>query len=262
MNVFWAIILGITQGLTEFFPVSSSAHLAIFPWLFKFTDPGLSFDIALHAGTLIAIFLALWPDWKKLLTGLLKTEKSFEKKLVWFLVLTSVPGAIFGFFLENKAETVFRTPLLIALTLSAFGLILYWVDHRFQKNGKITGLDSKNAFFIGLVQAVAIIPGVSRSGATITAGKALGLSREEAVRYSFLAALPIIFGATVFGLRHIELSEFLSPIWFFGFLAAFVSSFWAIKAFLSFAARKNFNVFVIYRFLFAFIIIVTLIARK
>src|SRR3989337_1905532 len=104
MNLFWAIILGAIQGITELFPISSSAHLVVLPWIFDFSDPGLAFDIALHTGTLFALFIALFPDWRKIGTMLLKKEKSFEKKLTLFLILTTIPGAVFGYLLEEQAE--------------------------------------------------------------------------------------------------------------------------------------------------------------
>lgn len=260
MNFFWAIILGVVQGLTEFFPVSSSAHLTLFPWIFKFEDPGLAFDIALHAGTFFAILFALMRDFLAMAKSFFKKESLFEKKLIGFLALTSIPGAVFGYFLEDQAATTFRSPLLVAFTLLAFGMILWFVDHKIKKNEKIEKMTAKKSFFIGLSQALAIIPGVSRSGATITAGRALGFSREAAVRYSFLAALPIIFGATAFGLRNVSFSEFTSTSWILGFLSAFISSFLAIKWFLVFSKKKNFDTFVYYRVTFALVIIFLILA--
>jgi undecaprenyl-diphosphatase len=254
MNIFWAIILGIVQGLTEFFPVSSSAHLAIIPWMFKFPDPGLAFDIALHAGTFFAILFALKTDWIKLATSLLKKEDTLERKLVGFLVITSVPGAIIGYLFESKAESAFRAPMIVAVTLTVFGLILWAVDRYAKKAEELSKMNWKSSLIIGLSQALAIVPGVSRSGATITAGRALGFSREAAVKYSFLAALPIIFGAAVFGLRHATFSELTSANWILGCLAAFISSFFAIKWLTSYVKKHSFDIFLYYRLAFAAII--------
>lgn len=261
MNPFWAIILGVVQGTTEFFPVSSSAHLVILPWMFKFDDPGLAFDIALHAGTFFAILAALYSDWFAIGKSIFKKEQSFNKKLIGFLILTSIPGALFGYLLEDKAATVFRSPMIIAVTLTIFGFILWLIDHQVKESEKMEKMNIKKSLLIGLSQALAIIPGVSRSGATITAGRALGFSREAAVKYSFLAAMPIILGATVFGLRHTAISEVLSVTWILGFMAAFFSSFFAIKVFLKFAKNKNFDIFLYYRLMFAVAIALLIIVR-
>lgn len=255
MNIYWATFMGIVQGLTEFFPVSSSAHLTLFPWIFNFPDPGLAFDIALHTGTFFAILIALWLDFRIMAKALFLKKPSFEKKMIIFLTITSIPGAIFGYLLESKAETIFRAPLLITLTLSVFGLILFLVDKYLPARDKMEKMNYGKSLFIGFSQALAIIPGVSRAGATITAGRALGFNRETAVKYSFLAALPIIFGASVFGLRKVPLSEIFSMPWLVGFLAALLSSVWAMKFLLKYVKNNNFNVFVWYRIALSLIIL-------
>jgi undecaprenyl-diphosphatase len=262
MNIFWALILGTVQGLTEFFPVSSSAHLTVLPWIFKFPDPGLSFDIALHAGSFLAIIALFWAEWFSLAKAFFSREKSFEKNLAWFLIVTSVPGAIIGALLESKAEGVFRNPLLVALTLVAFGLVLYFVDRLAANKKELKEMNLKSALLIGLSQAVAIIPGVSRSGATITAGRALGFSRESAVKYSFLAAAPIILGAAVFGLRHATATEIFSINWVIGFLAAALSSFWAMKVLLNYVKTKTFSIFLYYRIALAAVILLLYLIRR
>lgn len=260
MATFWAIILGLLQGVTEFFPVSSSAHLTLLPWIFNFPDPGLSFDIALHLGTLIAILIALWADWLALAQGLLKKDKK-SWRLVGFLLLTSIPGAIFGVLLESKAESAFRAPLLIAFNLVFFGIILWAADTYFAREKKMTDMKWPDALAIGLAQAVAIIPGVSRSGATITTGRALKYTREDAVKYSFMAALPIIAGAALFGLRHATAGEILSLPWVAGFLAAIISSIWAMKFLLKYVKTNNFNVFVWWRFALAALVVILFLIR-
>jgi undecaprenyl-diphosphatase len=261
MNIFWAIIMGLTQGLTEFFPISSSAHLTLMPWIFNFPDPGLTFDIALHAGTLVAIIIALWTDWIALAKGLLEKNKE-SWKLFGFLLLTSIPGAIFGVLLESKAESVFRTPLLIAFNLVFFGLVLWAIDKYMDNKKTISKMNWKDSIGIGLAQAFAIIPGVSRSGATITMGRTLKFKREDAVKYSFMAALPIIAGASLFGLRHATASEILSAPWMFGFLAAIISSVWAMKFLLKYVKTNNFNVFVWWRFGLAALVLALAIIRR
>src|SRR5271168_2872967 len=168
-TVFQAIVLGIVQGLTEFLPVSSSAHLILVPWLLKWQeDPGLAFDVVLHLGTLLVLFL---------------------------LIVASVPGAIIGILLEKQAETIFRSPVLIAATLAILGLLLWAADGIGSKKRKIHDITFLDALFIGLIQALAIIPGVSRSGATITTARFLGIDRPDAANFSFLMATPIIAGA-------------------------------------------------------------------
>lgn len=262
MNVFWAIILGIIQGLTEFFPISSSAHLTLTPWIFNFPDPGLSFDIALHAGTFFAIITAFWLDFKVMAKALTIKESSFEKKMVLFLLLTSIPGAVFGFLLEDKAETIFRSPVLVASALLVFAGILWAVDKYAPKKDEVEAMTPLKSFLIGLSQALAIIPGVSRSGATITAGRALGFSRQTAAKYSFLAAAPIIFGASVYGLRKVPMGELLSLNWVLGFAAAFFSSIWAMRFLLRYVKDKNYDIFVWYRIAFAALIFLLIILGR
>lgn len=253
--------MGVVQGLTEFFPVSSSAHLTLLPWVFKFPDPGLSFDIALHAGSLVAVVIALWAEWMILLKGVIKKDKN-SWKLVGFLAVTSIPGAIFGALFDKQAETVFRAPLLIAFNLVVFGIILWAVDKYAEKKKTIGKMGWLDSLFVGLSQALAIIPGVSRSGITITTGRALKFVREDAVKYSFMASAPIIGGAALFGLRHVQASELLSAVWVAGFLAALVSSVWAMKFLLKWVKTNNFNIFVWWRFaLAALVIILTLVRR-
>ncbi|MGE5455071.1 MAG: undecaprenyl-diphosphate phosphatase, partial [Methylocystaceae bacterium] len=194
MSLIEAIIMGLVQGLGEFLPISSSAHLILVPWLFKWTDPGLIFDIGLHLGTLIAVLVFFWQDWIKLLKGAFGGTRSTEGRLFWYLVLATIPGVLIGFMLESKAETVFRSPVLIAIMLIIMGVLLYWADQRGKKRVDLENIKLSSALTIGFSQALAIIPGVSRSGITMTTALLLGLKREEAARFSFLLSTPIIFG--------------------------------------------------------------------
>jgi undecaprenyl-diphosphatase len=257
----WAVVLGLAQGLTEFLPVSSSAHLTLLPWFFGFKDPGLAFDIALHAGSLVAIVVALRSDWVELARGLVRPGRTFEKRLALFLVITSVPGAVVGYLLEDEAATVFRNPLLVAATLVGFGLVLWAVDRFIASAEPIESMTGAKALLIGLAQAFAIVPGVSRSGATMTAGRALGLSRESAARYSFMAALPIIFGATVFGLRHMSLAALPSADWVLGFAASAISSFFAMRLLLAYVRKRSFAVFLYYRLALSAAVVAVAILR-
>jgi undecaprenyl-diphosphatase len=261
MEIMWAIILGLVQGVTEFFPISSSAHLSLFPYIFDFKDPGLTHNIALHAGSLLAIFVALRADWIALIKGAIKKGMNFEKKFIFFLVLTTIPGAFVGYFFEEQAATVFRNPLLSAFNLVFFGVLLVVFDRYTKRKQDVETMGPQKAIGVGLAQALAIIPGISRSGATITAGRALGLSREAAVKYSFMAALPIITGATVFGLRDISFNTLASPVWSLGLVASFASSLWAIRFLTKFVKKHSFEVFMYYRFGLAALVVFLYLVR-
>jgi len=175
MDMVKAVILGLVQGLGEFLPISSSAHLVLIPWFMRWTDSGLTFDIALHVGTLLAVVIYFWKDWIRLLHQGFANPREREGKLFWYLVLATIPGALIGFVLEDVAETVFRHPVLIACMLMVLGIILYAADRRGQKQIEVETISLQTSFLIGLSQALAIIPGVSRSGVTMTAALALGM---------------------------------------------------------------------------------------
>ncbi|MFA5871991.1 MAG: undecaprenyl-diphosphatase UppP [Parcubacteria group bacterium] len=269
MTLLQSIILGIIQGAGEFLPISSSAHLILAPWIFHFPDPGLSFDVALHFGTLIAAVLYFWRDWIEIFrlanpfkTKVLTSERStlYSKNTLYFLILATIPGAIFGYLLESEAATVFRSPLLIAATLVVLGLVLYLVDryhiHRKQL-GQMTWLDS---LWIGLSQALAVIPGISRSGSTITTGLALGLNRESAARFSFLLSTPIIFGAAVLKLPQLIKSG-MDAYLVIGMLAAAASGYLAIKYLLKFVEKASYAVFFWYRLALAIVIVLVYFSR-
>ena len=194
-SVYQAIVLGIVQGLTEFLPVSSSAHLILVPWLLKWQeDPGLAFDVVLHLGTLLALLVFYWREWLEMVMSLVNGDR-VQRRLLLLLIVASVPGAIIGLLLEKQAETIFRSPVLIAVTLATMGVLLWAADGIGSKKRKIGDITFLDALFIGLSQALAIIPGVSRSGATITTARFLGIERADAANFSFLMATPIIAGA-------------------------------------------------------------------
>ena len=270
MDIFQSIILGIVQGLGEFLPISSTAHLILAPYFFGWSDPGLSFDVALHVGTLIAVIGFFWRDWITILKLALQKISNFKfqisnseeypAQLIWLLVIASVPGAIFGFLFDDYAEYVFRNPLLIAFTLSVVGLLLYLVDKYSKHKKDINHISIKDAILIGLSQAVAIIPGVSRSGATMTTGLALGLSREQAARFSFLLSTPIIFGAAILKVPHLLKAGIDLPI-IFGIIAAAISGYLAIKYMLRFIQKVGYAPFFYYRLFLAFIVIMVYILR-
>lgn len=253
----WAAILGLVQGLAEFLPISSTAHLRLIPWIFNIQQvypvlDSAQFDIALHAGSAIAILIALWADWRLMLTGALRRERP-ALRLIGFLLLTSVPGAVFGVLFDKKIETFSSpvdfhwAPLLVGAMLILFGVLLWAVDHYTQRKQPIENMNWLRALLIGLAQAVALIPGVSRSGATMTAGRATGLSREAVAKYSFMAALPIIAGAAVFGLKDVPLSTLFSVDWVIGFLASLLSSTLLMRWMLAYVRKHSFSLFMWYR---------------
>ncbi len=253
MNIMHALVLGLVQGLGEFLPISSSAHLILVPWLFGWPDPGLAFDVALHWGTLAAVVAYfrqdLWLLAKGFWASLFRSTRDLRQlhqRMAWLLVVASVPGALAGKLLEQQAEHAFRNPLLIAAALGGFGLVLLAADWFGRKLKTLEHIRWWEAVLIGCGQALAIIPGVSRSGSTIAAGLALGLQRADAARFSFLLSAPIIFGAGLVNLRHLGAGgDPAAPA--LGFLAAALSGFLAIRYLLRYVARHDFRIFVWYR---------------
>ncbi|MCH7519294.1 MAG: undecaprenyl-diphosphate phosphatase [Candidatus Dadabacteria bacterium] len=253
MDLLQSIILGAIQGITEFFPISSTAHLVLLPWFFSWTDQGLPFNVALHMGSLIAIIYYFWRDWiliiKEFLQSVLKG--SFEGrpngKTGLYLVIATVPGALAGLLFEEYAAGLLRHPLSIAFSLSFFGVVLYFSDRVSKKNKTVGEMNIVDCIIIGLSQALAIIPGVSRAGITITGAMFRNLNREEAAKFSFLLGAPLIAGAGVFEARHLEYSAVMSVPFIAGVLASAVFAFLAIKYLLRFLRKSSYTVFVIYR---------------
>ncbi len=257
-----AVVLGLVQGLGEFLPISSSAHLVLVPWLMQWVDPGLTFDIALHVGTLIAVILYFWKDWLGLLSKGLTQPKEREGKLFWYLVLATIPGALIGFLLENIAETIFRNPVLIACMLILLGIILYIVDRKGKKQIDVEHISFKTSFLIGLSQALAIIPGVSRSGITMTTALALGMTREGAARFSFLLSAPIILGAALVKVPKLIANPALIDASFItGMVVACIAGLASIGFLLRYVQTKTFLPFVIYRFALGAVVIAVAVFR-
>jgi undecaprenyl-diphosphatase len=262
LNTMQAIILGLVQGLGEFLPISSSAHLVLVPWFFGWSDPGLTFDIALHVGTLVAVVLYFWRDWLRLITKGLTDAKSQDGRLFWCLVLASAPGAIAGYLFEDNATTLFRAPLLIACMLVVMGSLLFWADKSSAKNIQVEKITLKTGMLIGVSQALAIIPGVSRSGITMTAGLMLGLTREGAARFSFLLSTPIIFGAALVKLPQVISNPALINTSFMtGMLISCMSGMMSIGFLLRYVQTRNFLPFVWYRFVLGAVVVVVFLFR-
>jgi undecaprenyl-diphosphatase len=262
-----ALVLGVLQGLGEFLPISSSGHLIAVPWLVGWPDSGLAFDVALHLGTLGAVAFAFWRDWKRLLTGFvhaLVSGRPFadaDARLVWYLALATVPGALAGKLLDEWAETTFRSPGLVALMMALMGIVLWAADRRAGAAGEERAMPLGHAVLIGLAQALAIVPGTSRSGATISMALFLGHGRESAARFSFLLALPITLGAALVKVPHLlGTSVDPGPV-LAGMAAAAVSGFLAIRLLLSYVRTKDYMPFVYYRFGFAAFVWIALLVR-
>lgn len=207
MEIYQSVILGIVQGLTELLPISSSAHLFLIPWILKWDIPE-AFDVALHFGTLLAIGIFFFKDWIKLIVGgfnqVVKKKKSTEGKLFWYIVAATIPGGIIGYILDKYAEDFLKNPWIISIALIIMGIILYVVDKNAKKEVEYEDMTFKQTFLIGLSQALAFIPGVSRSGITMTTGRSLGIKREAVAKYSFMLSAPIVLAATVLKLKEFE----------------------------------------------------------
>jgi undecaprenyl-diphosphatase len=260
ISIFQAIILGTVQGLTEFLPVSSSAHLILVPWLLRWPEPGLAFDVVLHLGSLLALLAYYWRDWVDMGMSL-ADGRQMPRRLLFFLVVASVPGAIIGVLLEKQAETIFRSPVLIAITLSVMGIALWASDSIGSKKRKIEDIAFVDALLIGLSQALAIIPGVSRSGATITTARLLGIDRPDAANFSFLMATPIIAGAGLLEVRKLFHSGLVAQLGW-GFIASAVFSILAIAGLLRFVRTRTYQPFAIYRILVGVAVVAIAMSRR
>ncbi len=260
--VFMSFFLGIVQGLTEFLPISSSAHLVLMPYFFNWKDPGLTFDVALHLGTLAAILIYFKKDWQNILLQIAAPKKARAKQDVdWkWIAIGTLPAGVIGLLFEKQAEHAFRNPYLIAVTLAVFGFLLWFFDSRGKKKFTLDSLSLKTALIIGFAQAMAIVPGVSRSGITITAALFLGLRRESAFRFSFLLSAPIIAGAGLLKFPKIFQTliqggpESLGML--IGFVASLVSGLFAIVLLKYMAEKRSFKAFAVYRLLLALAIVV------
>lgn len=281
-----SIILGIIQGLTEYLPISSSAHLIVVPWLLNWNDPvldSLPFDVALHIGTLLAVLAYFAEDWVRLIRAGIASivERRIgvdpDRRLAWLLVIGSVPGAIIGALAETKVEEVFHHPgeplsrtavIAIAVILALLGLLLFIAERTARHVRNISQLDLKDALIIGIAQAAAVFPGVSRSGSTITAGLFLGLARESAARFSFLLGAPIIAGAGIKSLVDVvgEIRSGAIPpgeivLFPVGLIAAAISGFLTIRFLLGYLRHNSTDIFVYYRWGIAVLIVIIALLR-
>lgn len=269
MSLLETMILGIIQGIGEFLPISSSAHLILIPFLFDFsidmsTKAKLAFDVALHFGTLISVIAIFWKDWLSLFTGVfnkvVKHKDSFENKMFWYLVCATIPGALIGYLFEDVIENIFRSNiLLIALCLAIVGVLIYvgdlWASKHYKKEIDYKNMTFKQTFLIGLSQALAVIPGFSRSGITILTGRLLGVSREGVAKFTFLLSTPIIFGATVLNIGNLIFTKEV----IIGTLIASITGIICIKFLLNYIKKHDFSIFAVYRVVLALFVIIKLI---
>lgn len=253
MTWFQAVVIALIQGITEFLPISSSAHLILVPVLTGWTDQGLDFDVVVHAGTLVAIvayfrteLAAMAGDWLRSLSGGGETRDS---RLAWWVIIGTIPAGIAGMLLKDFVETSLRSPVLLAIGLIAFGILLGVADWRSQGTRDEYSLTLRDVIVIGLAQALALFPGTSRAGITMTAALFLGLSREAAARFSFLLAVPIITSATLLvaaDLIHTDIETAWGTL-ALGFLVSAASAYAVVHYFLAFIKRVGMQPFVAYR---------------
>ena len=273
-TLFQALIMGIVQGLTEFLPVSSSGHLIVVPFLLGWDDPfitSLAFSVMLHAGTLLALLVYFRADWLRLVPAGLATirDRSFradpDRRLAWLLVAATIPAALAGFLLNDLIATAFRGIGLVAVTLVAGAAILWLADRWGARTKGVEDVTLPLAIGLGAAQALALVPGISRSGISISAARFAGLDREAAARFSFLMATPITAGAALFEARKLAAGEAgvtvsLGPL-VVGMVAAFVSGTLAIGFLLRYLRTRSLNVFVAYRLVVAAVVVVVWLAR-
>lgn len=259
------ILLGILQGLTEFLPVSSSGHLILVPWILGWQPLGLIFDIMVHVGTLLAVLVYFRREWRQMSVLAVKRwlgrSRNRTSVLMDAIVLGTVPAAVAGGLLKPFIEEYFRTPMTTAFCLGLFGLVLWWTDRRGSGNRSLRSLTRKDGVLIGVAQALALMPGVSRAGITLSAGLALGLNRSDAARFAFLLSAPVMGLAGAAAVHELISARTAATgvgvadsTLLLGVLSSFVSGILCIRFFLRFLERRTLLPFVVYRFLLAVVI--------
>jgi undecaprenyl-diphosphatase len=271
MSIIQAIILALVQALTEFLPVSSTAHLILFPWLLHWPDPGLAFDVALHAGTLLAVILYFFKDWMKLVlcgfgmkypSNASSEEVSVNRRMLWYMVVGTIPAAILGKLFHHQIEEELRKPIIIGISLVAVALLMWWADTKSRRDRKLESSNMADAVAIGSAQAVALWPGISRSGITITAGLFRGFTREAATRFSFLLSAPVIAGAVLTEmpkLIHMHKAgglELPMSTLAVSILVSGVAGYFVIAFFLRYLQTRTLKPFIVYRLVFGIIVLV------
>jgi undecaprenyl-diphosphatase len=278
--VIQAALVGLLQGLTEFIPISSSAHLELAPWIAGWQTDGLigslAFDVFLHLGTLVALLIYFARDWIRYIGAWVASVRERrvgedpDRRIAWLLIIATIPAAIIGFALEGFIEETFHgdndgARLAIAAFLVVGAAVLWLADRFGGHRREMADLTASTALTIGVSQALALLPGISRSGATITAGRALGLTREAAARFSFLLATPITFGAGLYGSRRLLTETHTGNEWLaigVGFVVAALSGLLAIGFLLAWLRRRSLTIFSLYRVGFALVIVVLVVVGR
>lgn len=251
MTLFQALILGIVQGVTEFLPVSSSGHLILVPALFGWPQQPVAFDAITNWATLAALVVALWPDIKSLALSLVRPKETKERQVVWRIAVATIPALAFGFVFKDAIETTLRSPWVVISMLALWGVLLVIADRLVKKSaaGDITKVSWRQAIVIGCFQALALIPGTSRSGVTITTGLFAGLDRETAARFSFLLGMPAIAAGSAFASLDFVTGKAVFDLLpaVVAFLAAFISGIFAIRFLLKLMKASSYRWFGVYR---------------
>ncbi len=261
-----AALLGLLQGATEFLPISSSAHLLLMPWLLGWQPLGLTFDVLLHGGTLAAVTIYFIKEWKQLSKQSIKgiiNQSTPQARLLSALVIGTLPAVLVGWLFEDVIVSYLRSPAVVVLTLSGFGLVLWWADQRASQNRSLGSVGVREGLLVGLAQALALVPGVSRSGITISAALLLGISRTDAARFSFLLGTPILVAATGRSLFQLWQAGIgakypVLPL-VIGVIFSFASGYLCIRYFLKFLQTRTYRPFVVYRLVLAAFILLLLV---
>ena len=262
MPLYQAIVLAIVQALTEFLPISSTAHLALVPWLLKWQDPGLTFDIALHAGTLIAVLVYFWREWLIMLGTLVgrklaNPDQGYDRKLFGYLVLATFPAGLAGWFFEDAIKHQLRSPFVMASALIVVALVMLVGEKLSSHRRSMSEVTLLDAMLVGVAQAIALVPGVSRSGITMTAGLLRGMTRPTAARFSFLLSTPIIAGAALkegIDVLRTGLPDDMLVPFVVGTLVAGFFGYLVIAGLLRYLATNTFKIFIVYRLIFGVIV--------
>jgi undecaprenyl-diphosphatase len=265
MPLYQAIVLAIVQGLTEFLPVSSTAHLWLIPWIFKWKDPGLTYDVALHAGTLVAVLLYFWRYWLEMIKMALGMSEGSDgtpakagsiallgenRKLFWFLVIATIPGGIAGLLFERAADEQLRSPLIVGAALLVVGLVMWAGERMGNREVNLGQIGLVDSIVVGAAQAFAVIPGVSRSGSTMAAGLFRGMNRETAARFSFLLATPLVAGACLkkgLEIHHHGMPADMRMPFLVGIMVSALVGYAVIAVLIRYLERRTFTIFVVYR---------------
>jgi undecaprenyl-diphosphatase len=275
MPLYQALVLAVVQGLTEFLPISSTAHLWLVPWLLGWKDPGLTFDVALHAGTLLAVLAYFWRYWLEMVAmglGLgatapgagnashsARADLRQNPKLLWYLVIATIPAALAGWRFEHAAEEQLRSPIIVGMALIVIGLFMWAGDWLGKRENDLDHVGFLDSFLVGVAQALAVIPGVSRSGVTMTAGLFRRMKRETAARFSFLLSTPVIAGAALkkgLEIRHTGLPHDMRLPFLCGALVSGFVGYLVIAVLIRYLERRSFKLFVVYRIVLGVILLV------